>query len=360
MTRILLVIPTLTAGGAERILSQLANHWAAEGYEISFALLGGGESFYPLDAEIKIHDMSHQRVKNVSKILSLPATFFSLRALVKRTEPDVILSFLERFNMFTLSATKGLNVPICVADRNDPTRGLPPHLYWLKKKTYSWSSAVVVQTMIAKGILVDLLPQDHKLEVIPNFIRDVAEYSNVERENLIVNVGRLCEQKNQASLIRSFAKLKNKKWRLCILGEGPKRADLEALAATLGVADRLQMPGAVKNVDEYLARASIFAFSSKFEGFPNALCEAMASGLACVSTNCNTGPAEVIQDEVNGYLVPVKGVSEMTQRLDALSESLELRSKVGRNAKKIKERLAIGSIANEWMLVLNEIVKVKL
>ena len=354
---IIIIIPTLAAGGAERVVSELATQWSIEGIQVSFALLGGGSPFYEVPTSVNIYDLSFPRYKRVSKIISLPLTFIALRKLVKQINPDLVLSFLERFNIFSLFATKGLDIPITVADRNDPTRNLSPILYLAKKRSYSWTRAVVVQTEFAKGILSEMLPPGHVVSVIPNCIKKIEMDPSQQRRKIILNVGRFYPQKGHKNLLEAFARLSDSSWILRILGDGSMRKELEEKAHDLGILNRVQFMGTVVDVDKHLAEASIFVFPSLFEGFPNALCEAMAAGLACVSTDCNTGPSEVIEDGVNGYLVPVGDIDAMVEKIKLLQDDPVHRAVLGTEAEKLAVRLERGSISRIWLDVMSGVKK---
>lgn len=155
-------------------------------------------------------------------------------------------------------------------------------------------------------------------------------------------------EKGHKYLIKAFSLIEDQSWKLVILGDGPLKLNLEKQAQSLGIEDRLIMPGSVPNVDEWLARSSIFAFSSVSEGFPNALAEAMAARLPAVSFDCNAGPRDIIVHNDNGLLIKEKDVVEFTTALDLLMDDKELRERLGENALQIKEKLSVEDIAKRY------------
>ena len=237
-------------------------------------------------------------------------------------------------------ASSFLNMNVFVSDRSNPRKKLPTVTSMLRKLTYRFATGIVAQTSLAKEIIEEETANKN-VEVISNPLRDLESHLDVKRKNIVINVGRMVPEKGQTYLLDAFAQIENDGWELLILGDGPLRPELEIQAQLLNISDKVQMPGSVKNVDEWLAKSSIFAFSSISEGFPNALVEAMSAGLPCVSFDCDAGPRDIIQNEVNGYLVPLKDVKLFAQKLNTLMQKEALRIELGQEAIKIKKRIEI-------------------
>ena len=159
-------------------------------------------------------------------------------------------------------------------------------------------------------------------------------------------------EKGQKYLIESFSKINHLDWTLVILGDGPLRNELESQIELLNLKERVILLGTVNNVDEWLARASIFAFSSISEGFPNSLSEAMSAGLPCVSFDCDAGPRDLIIDGLNGFLVPLKDVFEFSKKINQLILNPDLRLSIGQEASSIGTRLDSTKIAHEYLRFL--------
>ncbi len=347
--KIILVIPTLEQGGAERVMSVLANIWSRQGYDVHLILLaGGGDQFYGLGDSVTVHNLGFTNNGSINKIINELKTFIKLRNLFKQIEPDFILSFMTKYNIFTILANIYLPFDIFVSDRANllTRRSFIERL--LKNITYKRAKGIVAQTSFAKEILEQEV--GHKnIKVISNPL-ERSELHDIPKEKIILNVGRLIPEKGQSYLLDAFANIDNQEWKLVILGDGPLRQELENQAKLLGIFNRVEMPGSVKNVDEWLSRSEIFVFTSLSEGFPNALAEAMGAGLACISFDCNAGPRDLISDAVNGYLVPVKDQKVLTLRLKQLAVSSEMRFNLGKQAETIKEKLDAKVIADKMLM----------
>lgn len=350
--KILLVIPTLQQGGAERVMSELANTWA-KNHSVHLVLLAESDDFYSVPDSVVVHRLGFSNRGRLAKIREEFRVMRELRKLVKTESPAFVLSFMEKFNEFTLLSSWGLGVPVYVSDRSNPLKKIGKARKFLKKVTYAQAAGLAAQTQFAKDCL-SRSTSNENIEILRNPIREVKLYPENERENLIIGVGRMVKEKGFKYLLESFSKLSGGTWRLVILGDGPLRAELTELAENLGVSDRVSMPGAVGNVDEYLSKASIFAFPSISEGFPNALAEAMIAGLPCVSFDCNAGPRDVIEDQKNGYLVDTHDVEAFSSRLEQLCQSPELRSSIGREAGRIRSKYSASAVAEDWLKFLTD------
>ena len=179
-------------------------------------------------------------------------------------------------------------------------------------------------------------------------------------DKLLLAVGRLDPQKGFKDLIAAFAasEARRHNWKLVVLGEGDERVELESLINSLNLTDRVALPGWVGNVSDWYAAAQLFALSSHMEGFPNVLLEAMAHGLACVSYDCEAGPAEIIRDGLNGRLVPlVLGTAGLTAAIDELAADDEARTKLARNAVDVRREYAPGDVLDVWERVLKAAIE---
>jgi glycosyltransferase involved in cell wall biosynthesis len=179
-----------------------------------------------------------------------------------------------------------------------------------------------------------------------------------DHERVVLAVGRLDAQKGFDVLVRAFARVRGQRpgWRLVLVGDGPERAALQALAASLGVQDAVAMPGRVGNVGRWLGRADVYVLSSRFEGFPNTLVEAMDAGIACIATDCETGPREIVRDGEDGLLVPVDDPRAMADALLALTGDGRRRAELGERARAVAERFDEARIEARWMDVLGALV----
>jgi glycosyltransferase involved in cell wall biosynthesis len=252
-----------------------------------------------------------------------------LRQLLRASRPDVVLSFLSATNVLTMLATRGLGVPVIVSERSDPQRqALPAAWRALRWLTYPLARHVVVQGELARAGLG--WPSRRRSVVAQNPVQ-LPPAARPRDQPIVVGVGRLVALKRFDLLVRAFAANAPHcpDWRLVIWGDGPERPRLEALARELGVAGQVALPGQTAKPGAWLDHAGIFALTSRYEGYPNALAEAMAAGLAVVATACPVGPRTMIRHEVDGLLVGNGDLSELTQALGRLMSDPALRRRLG-------------------------------
>jgi glycosyltransferase involved in cell wall biosynthesis len=179
---------------------------------------------------------------------------------------------------------------------------------------------------------------------------------NNRDEKNILAVGRLNRQKGFDRLIKAFSQLDPKDWKLTIIGEGSERKNLEKLIKELSLEGYISMPGRTETIEKWYQKSPIFVLSSRVEGFPNVLCEAMAYGCACVSFDCIAGPNEIITDKIDGYLVKNGDIDALSMRINLLINNAEDRRRIGKEAMKISDRLNIDSIMGQWDNIIEKIL----
>jgi glycosyltransferase involved in cell wall biosynthesis len=358
---VLLVVSTLFAGGAERVVSELAALWAEKGWRIAVLTLSSAESdHYPLPASVTRIGLGV--VSNSSSFLqsfrNTVRRAVALRNVVRSFAPDAVVSFVDKTNVLLLLAMLGCRVPTVVSERIDPTRyRLGPIWALGRRLLYPRASAVVVQTK-SVALWAERLIPSRKIRVIPNFVPNLRSRSVDVRNRVVLGVGRLDRQKGFDLLLEAYARsgVRHGGYRLVILGEGPERAALEALAAKLGIADFVEMPGIVKAPEDWMERAAVFVLSSRYEGFPNVLVEAMAMGCAVVATDCRSGPREILRHESDGLLVPAEDVPALSQAIVSLVKDDPLRERLANNAVAVRERFAAPAILAQWERLIDEIM----
>jgi GalNAc-alpha-(1->4)-GalNAc-alpha-(1->3)-diNAcBac-PP-undecaprenol alpha-1,4-N-acetyl-D-galactosaminyltransferase len=350
--KIFLIIPTLRQGGAERVMSELANEFAKQKHEVHLILLASVSDFYGIDNSISIHRLAFVNRGRFRKLFDEMKVLYKLRNLLSLHMPDATLSFMDKFNIFTLIASYNLKIKVFVSDRSNPYKKIPIFLSFLKVLTYNHANGIIAQTQLAKNILAKKT-KNKNIKVIPNPLKNIEHFPEVSREKIILNVGRLIPEKGHKYLLEAFSKLEKNTWRLVILGDGPLRDELQDYAKVLKIEDSLYMPGLVKNVDEWLSKSSIFAFTSVSEGFPNALVEAMAAGLPCISFDCDAGPRDIIEDGVNGFLSPLYDVESLFHKIALLIENPQLRLEIGLKATSVRTKYEKKIIAEKYLDLFN-------
>jgi glycosyltransferase involved in cell wall biosynthesis len=269
----------------------------------------------------------------------------------------VVVSFLNYTNVLALAACRGLPVPVIVSERADPrVVDIGPAWSALRRLTYRNCALLIAQTPTIARLFEPLACG--RVRVIPNPVQlpaatpaaAAAAQPAVLQEPTILALGRLHHQKGFDLAIRALALLPAEcdAWKLVILGEGPARQELEAIRDELGLAARVSLPGAVPEPGAWLRQAQIFLLPSRSEGFPNALCEAMAAGLPVVAADCRSGPADIITPEVDGLLVPPEDPRALAAALARLARSPELRTRLARNAPAVVERFSLTSVLAAW------------
>lgn len=347
IVRILLIIPTLKQGGAERVMSILANRFISMGHEVNLLFLSEPSCFYRVDSKVQIYTL-HQECNN-TRFAKLYAFFmtFKLRSVLKSVNPDFVLSFMTPYNIFTLISGIGLNLNIFVSDRSNPNKKLPFLTRLLRNIFYRNAVGIIAQTELAKDSLYNITKHKN-IKVIYNPI-EVSLIPLNTREKYILNVGRLVKEKGQSYLLDAFSRVPNLDWKLVLLGDGPLKEQLLEQIEKLNLTDRVLLLGSVDNVEEWYSKSSIFAFSSISEGFPNALAEAMCAGLPCVSFDCDTGPRDIIKNNINGFLVPTGESMLLKEKIIQLINDKDLRCEIGEEAAKIKNDLDSDSIASLYL-----------
>jgi GalNAc-alpha-(1->4)-GalNAc-alpha-(1->3)-diNAcBac-PP-undecaprenol alpha-1,4-N-acetyl-D-galactosaminyltransferase len=336
--KICLVIPSLQAGGMERVMSELAGYFVLKkNCETHLVLYGiTREIFYQLPEGIILHRPSFS-FNNEWRMFFTVKTLFFLRNTIKRINPYSILSFGEYWNNFLLLSILGLKYQAFISDRSQPDKSLGWFQDYLRHWLYPKAKGLIFQTEKAKEIFLSKNTHPNTA-VIGNPIKyfDTDKFKS-EREKQVLMVGRLIKTKHQDKLIEMFAKVSPSDWRLIIVGyDHLKQHHLERLkelAKDLDVENRVVFTGKLDNIEDIYSKSSIFAFTSSSEGFPNAIGEAMAAGIPVVAFDCVAGPSEMISDGYDGYLIPVHDYKQFELRLSQLMANENLREKLGLNAR---------------------------
>jgi GalNAc-alpha-(1->4)-GalNAc-alpha-(1->3)-diNAcBac-PP-undecaprenol alpha-1,4-N-acetyl-D-galactosaminyltransferase len=356
--RILMVVSSLKGGGAERVASLLSSAWAERGCDVELVTFEP-----PSPLEYRVHPRITRtwvRPESASERRSpgLRALLMTIREAVTRFSPDVVISFIDVTNVLTLLATLGSRVPVVVSERSNPKKHwIKPHWRLLRRLAYRRASSLVVQTESVKRWATGFLSPE-RVVVIQNPLVTTSPKLNRKPENpdefTIVSVGRLSREKGFDLLLDAFARVcgTQPNCRLDILGDGPERPLLEQAITSLNIEGRVHLHGFVQDVEQHLRRADLFVLPSRYEGFPNALCEAMCAGLPVISFDCEFGPAEIIANGQNGILVSPENPVALAQAMHKLITNKSLRESLASNAQSIQESLSLEKILGLWDRVL--------
>jgi glycosyltransferase involved in cell wall biosynthesis len=389
--RITLTIPSLLCGGAERAATNISNYWAKRGWMITILTLNhpNQPSFYDLDPNVTHVDIGYHREPGLASsdrlleqslseikehcseveralIEEESARLHRLRRAIIATVPQAIISLEELTNIRVLLACSGLALPVIVSERGDPGHRLPGHERWATLRSRVYPSAVFLVTLTEDVSSHYRVEMGNRVRVIPNMVLPspvlTGEPGSTGHKSgrILMAMGRLSPVKGFDSLLRAFALIafRHPSWSLEIWGDGPLRPDLEGLANELGIGERVRFPGFTRRPYDALSRGDLFVVSSDFEGFPNALCEAMAFGLPVVSFDCPSGPRNIIRDGIDGVLVPPANVPALAETLDGLLGSDAERSRLAARAPEVVERFSAEKIMGMWECLLHDAIRV--
>ena len=337
----------------ERVMSELAGYFCKqEDLEVHLVLYGlDREIFYPIPKNLIVHrpDFAFNNRKRFWNTLK---TLGFLRSKIRALQPDSILSFGEYWNNFVLLALYGLPYPVYVSDRCQPDKSLGRLHDRLRNWLYPKAAGVIAQTEQAKAIYTKMYHHPN-IAVIGNPIRTIPTRRDLQREHIVLSVGRLIKSKHHDELIRLFVKVRRSGWRLVIVGDDAlkqqNKIKLEALVDQLDASDYVELTGRRSDVESFYLRSSIFAFTSSSEGFPNVIGEAMASKLPVVAFDCVAGPSDMLEDGKNGFLVPLFNYKAFSDRLKELMTNEMLRSKMGNYGIESVRRFSVQTIGDKYI-----------
>jgi len=359
--RVVLAIPTLGPGGAERVMTLLAASLAARGHEVALLTLGPtGDDFFAVETRVQrigLGLMAH----SASMLQALRANAQRVRALrrvISVIKPDAVLSFMTSMNVLTLFACAGLRARVVVSERIDPHSHLEGRVWRaLRNIVYPHADAVVVQTENAAQWFRARLGNCPAIIVLPNPIAAAVDSqpSNIKiAKPFILAAGRLVHQKGFDVLVRAFALVVDECPSLClaIAGDGPQAQALRDLVAELGLDHRVIFLGAVSELQALMREADAFVLSSRYEGFPNVLLEALACRVPIVATDCPGGPREILGDGQFGLLVPCEDPAALAGALRRVSTDISLRERLSALAPVATAEYAVEHVVARWEALL--------
>lgn len=342
--RITFIAGSMGSGGAERVISILANSYAEEGWKVDVIMLLNDTCYYKIHENIKLIPMCNG---NVSRIFYFPRWIWNLRQYFIRNNPNVIISFIARINIITILAAIGLRKRIIISERSNPKKD--GRSIWVRFATallYPLADKIIFQTEAAQSNFSEKIKK--KSLIIPNPI-SVNLRAMENRKEIIVSVGRLRPEKNHRMLINAFHRIRKDfpNYLLFIYGEGPLRDNLVSQIKQLDLLESVFLPGNVINVHEKISCAEIFVLPSQYEGLSNALLEAMMMGLPCISTDYD-GASEIIKNGENGLLTPVNDEEEMYYAIRTLIRDKNKANHLGYKAKLSVDSMDVECVIQIW------------
>jgi glycosyltransferase involved in cell wall biosynthesis len=370
--RLLIFIYSMGNGGAERVTANLANYWAAKGWDITIVTLAPlSLNFYELHPAIKSISLylASESGNILAGMWNNTRRVLALRQTLRQIQPNIALGMMSTASVLLALAAWGLPTLRTIGtERNFPPQQ-PLGYLWenLRSKSYGLLNAVTALTSEGQNWIKNYTKAT-KVMVIPNPVTwplvgkepqiSPRAFCQTGRQ-LLLAVGRLDQQKRFDWLIEAFTKLaaKHSNWDLAIVGEGSLRAKLERQVRESGFEKRIFLPGRAGNVNEWYEQADLFVISSHHEGFPNTLIEAMSYGLAAVSFDCDTGPRDIIRHELDGLIVPPGDVAALSAALDKIMGDDLLRLGFAERAIEVRERFSIEKMAGLWEQLFEDMCK---
>ena len=360
------LIRCLSPGGAERAATALANQMTRCGHKVTILCLTGTDCFYETDPEINIRYLNSDPAEltaGIRRLTDLLQRSRTIRKAVREIGPDVLVGMSWMMSVYAVFSTCGTPVASIGTERSNPFILNKSRVNsFLRQFAAKHCDGFVCQTEKARSFFSSAAQR--KIRIIPNGIFNPEVFNTpvpYEREKIITALGRLDDNKGYDVLIRAFALVRARRpdYTLCIFGDGEKRDDLLSLAASLGVADAVRLPGTDKSAIRKIAASSVFVLSPRSEGMPNALIEAMAVGVPCVSTRCDMGPEELIRDGVNGLLVPVDDPDSMAKAILRVLDDPQLQTDLSHAAVAIRSTHAVEPVTDRWLRLFDEVRSAK-
>ncbi len=360
--KIFFVINSLQGGGAERVVSILAKRLHELQYKVSIVCLNFAKPVYPLPDNLEIVYLQERKGESFFlRIYYAVRLFIKLNYLMFNKRPDYIISFMTTANLWTGISSFFTRANYIVSERTTPDYTINRYnklLQLFSGLIYSRAKAVVIpsrgiEECLRKNLNFNQLKNYH---VIHNPINNEARppaIKSVNDNKFILAVGRLSYEKGFDILITAFKKADlPSEIQLLIVGEGPEKETLTRQIISLNLQERVKLLGFKKNIHDYYAQAQFFVLSSRNEGYPNALIEAMSMGCACIAMDCEYGPSEIIKHQHNGLLVADENMCELSAAIKLLHTNAVLKAKLTKNAKFINKTNSLDSITSQWEAIL--------
>lgn len=357
--KITFVIGSLGKGGAERVVSILANKMIELDYDVSIILFYDDRIDYYIDKRIKLYYIECSKDKNL-----LSRTYNrinNLRSCIKEISPNIVISFLTEINIFTILAIYRLNIPLIISERNNPYNDPEQKiLRILRRVLYGFCNGIVYQTEDAAGFFKYLKQRPSKIIANPIIDNLPLPSPNIERKKKIVTFCRLTSQKNLPLLIDGYDGLNEylkKQYILEIYGEGPLKNDIEKYILKKGLKNKIFLKGFNANIHYDIIDASLFVSTSNYEGISNSMLEALAIGLPVICTDCPIGGASlVIENNYNGILIKVGDKKALIKNMEDVLLNKQYANQISSHYSEIRNKFSAESIITQWISFVEELL----
>ena len=347
--KVCIVGPALKMGGMERASVNLANTLAKNDVQVTYIAFFRQPHFFKLHEEITLHEPKGFNKTSLSIFQTIPW----LRKTIKAAKPDKVLAFNKLYSAFTVLALMFTGVEVYISERSSPLYRWPKMQEWISKIIFTFikPKGILAQTNIAAKYQQKYYGNDVEIKVIPNAVREIQFFPDVQRKKIILAVGRLNDSlKGFDRLLEVFAKIDTNDWVLQIAG-GHLQEDpiLLEIIEKNKLNDRVQFLGKVSEMDRLYAEAGMFVIPSRSEGFPNALCEAMAAGVPCISFDFIAGPRDIIKNGEDGFIVEDGDLVALGDKILFLINNPETRNEIGTSATQNMKRFGAEKINAQIM-----------
>ena len=334
-----IVISDLGSGGAQRVLINMLHEWDKQNYKLTLITINSEqEDFFQAPDKVKrIRLFMGRPSKNVvSAVMNNAQRVLALRAILKNTQTNIVLSFIGTTNILTLLSSVGLGSKVIISERNDPSRQSLGRIWDVLRKTiYPWAACVTANSKAAINTLSSYVDVE-KLKYTPNPVVIPDNIIAIHYQKpFFLAVGRLDEQKAYDIILQAFSKSKARSegWGLTILGDGHLKDELVCLTKELGINELVEWKGKVDDPFSYYASGKAFLLPSRYEGMPNSLLEAMSMGLPCVISDALQGPMEFVKDGETGWIVPVGDVQALADWMSMIIDQSDEIFQIARQGK---------------------------
>ena len=360
--KLLFYIHGITGGGGERVLTTLANEFAKRGESVGIATDTDTPFAYKIDSKIVLYDLyegTNDNSTHISKIYNSILIRRNILCIAKQEKPDVIVAFMSALGCTVVASTLGLGIPVVISEHTNVSRKLGILLDIKRRLFYPLANAVTILTRYDKKLWKN---NYNNVVYMPNPVSFKKNNDTSNRKKAVLAVGRVnqWEIKGFDNLLRCWAKLCHlyPDWKLKIVGDADKNAldFLNSMANKLGCCN-YEFLGFRKDVYELMQRSEIFCLSSRVEGLPMALIEAMNAGCCCVSFDVVTGPREIIHHGFSGLIAKNQDNKNLTEYLDRVMSNDVLRKRLASNAPQSVIKYSTDRIINRWYILFDKILK---